>query len=357
MQAYIITTLIGCFGLNEKNKIITFIAFPKNPEKIAKKLKLSQVEIIDEEKQLQKQLWKKGYKQFIFAVRKSGVKHAEPNNKAERFVRENLRKLAIEKKFVKNQAEFNQLLTKINLEMTKVKIKKAVGRDKLIVQVNRAIEELDKSINILMERLREWYGLHFPEMNRIISDHEKYANIIEKYGLRQNVIELDLSKFRERSMGMDLTKNDIEAIQSFANKIISFYRLRENLSKYLDELLKEVSPNLRELAGSSLAAKLISSAGSVEKLARMPSSTIQLIGAEKALFRSLHGKGKTPKFGLVFMHPLIQNAPVKHKGKIARVLASKLTMAIRMDYYSKEYKADKLKKELEERVKEILSSK
>jgi len=357
MRAYIITTFIGSFGVDEKNRIVAFKPFPKIPEKMAEKLKTSEFELIEEESQLQQELWKKKFKEFVFSVRKTGVKHAEPNNPAEKFVKENLRKVAVEKKVVKDQIEFNQLLTKVNLELTKVKIKRAVERDSLIIQANGAIEELDKSTNVLAERLREFYGLHFPEMDRIVSEHEKYARIIEKFGSRKNIEDEELSQFKEKSMGVDLTEEDVKAVQSLAAEILSLYRLREDLAKYLEKLLKEVAPNFTELAGPMLSAKLISKAGGLDKLARMASSTVQLLGAEQALFRFLHGKGKSPRFGILFNHQLIQHAPEKVKGKIARVLASKLSIAAKMDYYSKEYKGDKLKKELQERVKNILNSK
>jgi nucleolar protein 56 len=357
MRAYIITTFIGCFGLDEKNKIISFKPFPKDPEKIAEKLKLSELELIEEEKQLQQELWKKGYRQFVFAVRKVGVKYIETGNKAEQFIKENLRRIAIEKKIVKDQVEFNQLLTKVNIELTKTKIKKAIERDALIIQVIDSIEELDKSINIFIERLREFYSLHFPEMDRIVKDHQKFAKLIEKFGSREKIEDPELKQFAEKSMGIDFKEEDIKILQLFAGKILELYKLRENLSKYLEKLLKEIAPNFSELAGPMLAGKLIAKAGGMEKLAKMPSSTIQLLGAEKALFRFLHGKGKSPRFGIIFAHPLIQNSPEKLKGRVARVLASKLSIAAKIDYYSKEYKADKLKQDLQERVKEILSSK
>jgi len=357
MRAYIVTTIIGCFGVNEKNEIISFIPFPKDPEKIAEKLKLSGSEIIEEEKNLQSELWKKKYKEFVFSVRKHGIKHAVPGNKAETFVKENLRKIAIEKRFVKDQIEFNQLLTKVNLELTKVKIKKAIGRDKLIIQVNGAIEELDKTINIFIERLRELYGLHFPEMDRIIKKHENFAKIVKKYGSRENIEDVKLKQFATKSIGMDLKEEDIKSVQLFAEKILELYKLRESLAKYLEKLVKDVAPNFTELAGPNITAKLIARAGGIEKLAKAASSTIQLLGSEKALFRHLHGRGKSPKYGILFSHHLIQNSSQKHRGKIARTLAAKLSIAAKMDFYSKKYKGDKLKKELEERVKEILSSK
>jgi len=359
MKAFIITTFIGTFGVSEDNKIIHFKPFEKDPTKMAEKLKLSELEIIDEERQLQQELFRRGYKLFIFSVRKSGIKHAEPGNAAENFLKENLRKLAIEKKFVKDQIEFNQLLTRMNVELTKVKIKKSIQRDSLVIQANGAIEELDKSINIFIERLREFYGLHFPEMDRIVSSHEKYAKLIEKYGSREKIDDPDLKQIAQNSMGIDLTEEDIKTVQSLAIQILQLYKLRENLSKYLEKSLKDVAPNFSDLAGSLLASKLIARAGGMEKISKMASSTIQLLGAERALFRHLHSRGKTksPKYGIIFSHPLIQNAPQDKRGKIARLLAAKLSIAAKIDYYSKEYRGDKAKKDLEERVKEILSSK
>jgi len=357
MRAYIITTFIGTFAIDENKKIISFKPFPKDPSIIAEKYKTSEFEVIDDEKKLMFELGRKGYKEFVFPFRKDGARNIETGTDQEAFIKDNLRKLAVERQFVKDQAEFNSLLTKINLELTRVKIKKAMGRDGLILQANGALEELDKSINILMERLREWYGLHFPEMNRAVESHEKYATLVEKFGRRDKIDDAELKQFIEKSMGMDLKNEDFKIIQGFASEINTLYKMREKISKYLDSILKEVAPNLRELAGPLLAAKLISKAGGLEKLARSPSSTIQLLGSEKALFRFLHGRGKSPKYGILFSHQYIQNAPREHKGKIARTLAAKLSIAAKMDFYSKKYKADELKKDLEQRIKEIVKGK
>ncbi|MFH0711038.1 MAG: C/D box methylation guide ribonucleoprotein complex aNOP56 subunit [Candidatus Aenigmatarchaeota archaeon] len=353
MRVYILTTFIGIFAVDENKKILTFKPFPKNPELIAQQYKTSEFEVTADEKKLMYELGKKGYREFVFPFRKNGARNIEANTDQEAFIKDNLRKFAVERQFVKDQTEFNNLLTKINLEMTKVKIKKAMGRDGLVVQANGALEELDRSINVLIERLREWYGLHFPEMNRVVDSHEKYATLIEKFGQRMMIDDQELKQFTEKSMGMDLKEDDIKIIQSFASEISSLYKTREKISKYLDTILKEVAPNLRELAGPLLAAKLISKAGGLEKIARSPSSTIQLLGAEKALFRFLHGRGKSPKFGILFNHPLVQNASIDQKGKIARTLASKLSIAVKIDFYSHEYKADGLKKDLDERMKKI----
>jgi len=219
-----------------------------------------------------------------------------------------------------------------------------------------AIEDIDKSINVLIERLREFYGTHFPEMDRIIGDHKKYAKIVEEFGPRERIEEAELKELARNSMGIDLKDDDIKAVQSLAEEISRLYQLRGDLVKYLEKVLREVAPNFTELAGPILAAKLIAKAGGLEKLSKMPSSTIQLIGAEKSLFRFLHGKGKSPRFGLLYYHPLVIGAPEKLKGRVARVLSSKLSIAAKMDFYSKEYRADKLKQELDGKVKKIMSS-
>ncbi len=357
MKVYIIPTFIGVFGVSEEKKVLAFKPFEKDSAKVAEKVKRSEIEMLDEEKLVRNELGRKNYREFVFTSRKEGARHVEFNSDAEQFLKDNLRKFAIEKKFVKDQIEFNQFFTKFNLELAKVKIKKAVGRDSLIVQANGGIEEIDKCVNIFVERLREWYGLHFPEMDRAVQNHEKFALLVEKFGSRENVDEESVKELKSKSMGADLKEEDIKTIQLFAAEINRIYALRKNLSKYLEGMLKEVAPNFTDLAGASLSAKLISKAGGLDKLARMPSSTIQLLGAEKALFRFLHGKGKSPRFGLIFNHQLVQNAPEQLKGKVARIISSKLSIAAKLDYYSKEYKGDKMRKEMEERINGILKSK
>jgi nucleolar protein 56 len=342
MKATIVTTFIGCFGVGENDEISIFVGFPKDPRAIAERIRASKIGFIDEEKKAEDDLRKKGFDDV------SKGESAAINAK--------LMALAIEHGVVKSQIEFNQLISKINIELTKVEIKKSIGKDNLIMQTNGAIEELEKSINVLVERLREWYGLHFPEMSRMVGDNEKYADIVKRFGPRGNIDHPDLSYFRTRSMGVDLSPMDAEAVQTFAARIKDLYELRKQLSDYMDGLLREAAPNTREVAGPALAAKLIGLAGGLEKLSRMPSSTIQLLGAEKALFRHLHGRGKSPKHGIIIMHPMIQNAPMESKGKLARLLASKLSIAAKMDFYSKTNKGREMRKDLEDKAKEYLTS-
>jgi len=334
--------------------IICFELFPKNPEEIAEKLKISENEIIEEERKVQLELKRKGF-EVVFSREKKGVEKFEVGNKGEKFIKENLRKLALEYNFVKTQDEFNQLLTKINIELTKVKIKKSIEKDSFVIQTIKIIEDMNKMINVLTERLREFYSLHFPELDKKIEDHEKYAKIIEKYGSREKIEDPELKQLAKKSMGVEFGEEEIKAVRAIATQILSLYKLKESLTKQLEKTLKEIAPNLTELAGAILSAKLIAKAGSLEKLAKMPSSSIQLLGAEKSLFRFLRGKGKSPRFGLLFNHPLVFKAPEKLKGKVARIVASKLSIAAKLDFYSREYRGEKLKKELEEKVKKALS--
>jgi nucleolar protein 56 len=268
-----------------------------------------------------------------------------------------LRSLAIEKGIVKDQVEFNELLTKVGIELSKERMKAAISRDELIIQGVRAVEEIEKTLNIFVERLREWYSIHFPEMDKAVKSHEKFVNLVAKFGSREKIEDPEISLLAGKSIGIDLREEDIKIFQLFAQKILEMRRLYEELTKYIEKVTREVAPNFSELATPLLAAKLISKAGGLEKLAKLSSSSIQLMGSEKALFRYLHGKGKPPKHGLIFNHPLIQKSPAKSRGKIARVLASKLSMAAKIDFFTGKYKADELKKELEERIKEVLSSK
>lgn len=354
MRAYIVTSFIGVFGVSEENQIICFELFPKNPEEIAEKLKISENEIIEEERKVQLELKRKGF-EVVFSREKKGVEKFEVGNEGEKFIKENLRKLALEYNFVKTQDEFNQLLTKINIELTKVKIKKSIEKDSFVIQTIKIIEDMNKMINVLTERLREFYSLHFPELDKKIEDHEKYAKIIEKYGSREKIEDPELKQLAKKSMGVEFGEEEIKAVRAIATQILSLYKLKESLTKQLEKTLKEIAPNLTELAGAILSAKLIAKAGSLEKLAKMPSSSIQLLGAEKSLFRFLRGKGKSPRFGLLFNHPLVFKAPEKLKGKVARIVASKLSIAAKLDFYSREYRGEKLKKELEEKVKKALS--
>jgi nucleolar protein 56 len=351
MKAYIANNLLGVFGLDPNGELIDYVLFPKDANIIVQRIE--ETDLTLEEKEIITKLKKKNYTELISSKRNIAFQ-LDTEKVGEKLLRQNLR--TIIKKINISDSDFNERLTEIGVLITKKKIKEVVKKDKIIMQAIDAIDEIDKSLNIFTARLREWYGLHFPEMESAIEKNEKFVKLVSEYGLRENMNEPELKQIAETSMGITLDKKDEEILKNYATKLKELYKFREHLEKYVGYALKEVAPNLQELAGDLTAARLIALTGGLEKLAKKPSSTIQLLGAEKALFRFLHGRGRSPKYGLLFTHQLVQNAPLEKRGKIARILASKLSIAVKMDYYGKKIKSDKLKRDLEVRIKKIMGS-
>ena len=173
-------------------------------------------------------------------------------------------------------------------------------------------------------------------------------------GKKENIKEADIKKIAEKSVGMEFSDKDIENIKMFAESLLNFFNVRKKLDSYIKEIAEREMPNTTAITGHLLAARFVSMAGGLEKLARMPTSRIQLLGAEKALFRHMRTRAKAPKHGILFAHPYIQQAPKELRGKVARILASKISIAARMDFFSREDKSKQLKEELEKEVKRVL---
>ena len=222
-----------------------------------------------------------------------------------------------------------------NLELTKEGLKNAVNEDNLIIQAIANINELDKIANTMSKRLREWYSLYYPELSEEIEDHEKYVELV----LEQERIQ--------GSFGADLSDFDLEEMKLLAGRIISIYALRKQHELYLEKIMIKYCPNLLELAGATIAARLIELGKGLKHLALLPASTVQLLGAEKALFRHLKTGSRSPKYGVIINHPLIQKAPRDKRGKAARMLADKLSLCARLDFFKGEFKALDYRIELE----------
>ncbi|RKF58859.1 Nucleolar protein 58 [Golovinomyces cichoracearum] len=218
--------------------------------------------------------------------------------------------------------------------------------DTMIVQAIALLDDLDKELNTYAMRVKEWYGWHFPEMGKIVNDNLAYARIILKIGMRQKCSNSDLSDIlpeeietaikaaAEVSMGTEITEEDLENIQLLAEQVIGFTEYRQQLSSYLTARMNAIAPNLTEMVGELVGARLIAHSGSLMNLAKSPASTIQILGAEKALFRALKTKHDTPKYGLIYHASLVGQATGKNKGKIARMLAAKAAIGIRVDALS-----------------------
>ncbi|CDZ96784.1 nop domain-containing protein [Phaffia rhodozyma] len=215
--------------------------------------------------------------------------------------------------------------------------------DTMIIQAIALLDDLDKEINIYSMRTKEWYGWHFPEMGKIIVDNLAYAKVVRAMGFRTNAsttsfetilpedLEATLKQAAELSMGTEISESDINHIHSLCDQVIAITEYRAQLYEYLKNRMAAIAPNLTALVGELVGARLISHAGSLLNLAKHPASTIQILGAEKALFRALKTKHDTPKYGLIYHASLIGQAPQKLKGKMARMVATKTALSIRVD--------------------------
>ncbi|XP_059617282.1 nucleolar protein 58 [Phlebotomus argentipes] len=238
--------------------------------------------------------------------------------------------------------------------------------DTMIVQAQCLLEDLDKELNNYMMRAREWYGWHFPELGKIVTDNIAFVKTVKLVGMRENMGQTDLSDIlpedveekvkeaAEISMGTEISEEDILNIQQLCDEIISINEYRTHLFDYLKTRMFAIAPNLTVLVGESVGARLISHAGSLVNLAKHPASTVQILGAEKALFRALKAKKDTPKYGLIYHAQLVGQASAKNKGKISRSLAAKAALATRVDAFGEDVKFElgaEHKAKLESRLK------
>nr|XP_015214876.1 PREDICTED: nucleolar protein 58 [Lepisosteus oculatus] len=215
--------------------------------------------------------------------------------------------------------------------------------DTMIVQAISLLDDLDKELNNYIMRCREWYGWHFPELGKIITDNLAYCKAIRKIGARTNVASTDLSDIlpeevegevktaAEISMGTEVSEEDIANISHLCDQVIEISEYRAQLYDYLKNRMMAIAPNLTIMVGELVGARLISHAGSLLNLAKHPASTVQILGAEKALFRALKTRRDTPKYGLIYHASLVGQTTPKNKGKISRMLAAKAALAIRYD--------------------------
>jgi len=225
------------------------------------------------------------------------------------------------------------------LELTRVKLQNSVTADVLIIQASLALEDIQKSLQSLSTRFREWYEYYYPELSKKNPDH---AKLIQE-ALKQEKIQ--------PSVGGKLSKKDISILKSFAKTLNDLHEKEAELEKYISESMQDYCPNIKELAGAILGAKLLASAHGLSNLAKMSASKLQLLGAEKALFRHMLGQGKSPKHGIIINHPFVLNSPREKKGKAARLVADKLSIAAKLDYFKGDFLAPQLKKDIEEKLK------
>jgi nucleolar protein 56 len=386
LEAYVIETPVGVFVSDDKGKLIGKHLFATDPQRAATELKDFQEgklnpSLLDTIKQTSAT-----YSPFIFESQ-SPSRAVEREAKVSVAVRESkvagdlrnllssespnrtnwLKDAAIDSPNLKTARAYNEFARLVALQVARSGIASAASkRDLSAVQAVRAMDDLDKTLNLLAGRVREWYGLHFPEMDRLVERHDSYAHLVAKLGNRRNftpealAVEglpgdkcQELAKAAARSMGAELEELDFSVLQSFCNQMLDLYKFREKSEAYVGEVMKDVAPNMTAVVGAALSARLISIAGSLQNLAKMPASTLQVLGAEKALFRSLKTGARPPKHGVIFQHTAIHQAPRWQRGKIARALSGKLTIASRVDAFSGEFVGEKLRDNVTKKIEEI----
>jgi len=242
--------------------------------------------------------------------------------------------------------------------------------DNMVIQSIALLDQLDKDVNLFGMRIREWYSYHFPELFKLIPDQYKYVkcatvimdrkNLNDETLIKVNEIIDDEEKLAEiaeaarTSMGMDISPMDMLNIERFGARVIALTEYRQKLHAYIKDRMHSCAPSLSALIGEQVGARLISRAGSLTNLAKYPASTVQILGAEKALFRALKTRSNTPKYGLLFHSTFIGRAAMKNKGRISRFLANKCSIASRIDCFSEVPVAtfgEHLRKQVEDRLK------
>ncbi len=313
--------VLGLFVL-EDEELVEFFSFSKDPLEVTKKLK----QTTDKEKELKEKYGEMEEAQIdAFDIgKKAGL--------------------------VESREQVYSLMKKVSKEYTRSRIKEEQDHDQVMIQAVRRLSELDKQINKSIERLKAWYGLYFPELEQKVSDNEEFLEKISNEFYREKIMEkMDIKD----TTGFEMDDMDIEHLKNFVDSTLKIVGEKKDLESYVESLAERLVPNTSAVVGPLLAAKTLSEAGSLKKLARMPSSTIQVLGAEKALFRHMEGKGSAPKHGILFLHHTVSGLPEDKRGKMARYLSNKLALAARLDMYEGEFKGEEYREEVEEKYRKL----
>ena len=255
-------------------------------------------------------------------------------------------KILVDSGFAQDENDAMNKLREFAIQLSSSKITEvSQSPDLHIIQAVNTLDETDKIINNISSRLREWYGLHFPELDNLIDSINGYSQIVLS-GKRENISKEDfenagfpeskvemLSLVKEKSRGGNITEKNLSIVQGLAKQILELFELRKTIEAQIEEQMKEEAPNISAVLGTIVGARILAHAGSMKKLSSIPASTIQILGAEKALFRSLKTGSNPPKHGILFQHAIVHSAPKWQRGKIARAVAGKAAIAARVDVY------------------------
>ncbi|MDR3222846.1 MAG: ATP-binding protein [Methanobrevibacter sp.] len=365
MEAFIALCIDGFVAFDKNLKIIDYESFKDN-EIHLKIIENLNNEVLDEEVNIINKIAKEysiiniesnkklsDYKTKINNLNNLEIKLNTTNIGGE-YLRENLEKILLSIGFESKEKIRKMIVDNCNI-IARLKMKESSQEeDKLLIQSINAIDEIDEAVSKLVERIREWYAIYFPEIE-IIHKNETYVKLIADIGDREEIIENHLGEHElsiEVSNGADIEIEDLEMIKGFGKSIKSLQESRKAIDEYIDIKMNKIAPNLKNLVGSSLGAKLIAHVGSMKKLALYPSGTIQILGAEKALFRHFKTGENPPKHGIIFQHPNVRTSKWWVRGKIARTLALKISLSVRKDYFNGNLD-EKIKEDFIEKIEKI----
>ena len=333
MECYITYCVKGFFAFDSENELISKKLFPED-EIISRLAEINDKQIVKEEKEIIEEVSME-YDEILIESNKRLSDYDNPKvvirtpNQAGEYLRGNYAEFGLDE----------EEITKIyqNLAIYKIK-KESSSEDKHLIQAVNSIDEIDESISKLIERIREWYALYFPEMD-VIKNNETYIRLISENKSKDEIVKAKPDAFPDDIIDLDedINPEDLEIMNNYAKSIHELQKSRKNIENYIDHKMESIAPNLRLLVGPTLGAKLISHAGGIKRLALYPSSTVQIMGAEKALFRHLKSGDRPPKYGLIYQHPQVRGAKWWNRGKIARMLAGRISLAVRRDVFTKTF--------------------
>ena len=333
MECYITYCVKGFFAFDSENELISKKLFPED-EIISRLAEINDKQIVKEEKEIIEEVSME-YDEILIESNKRLSDYDNPKvvirtpNQAGEYLRGNYAEFELD------EAEIAKIYQ--NLAIYKIK-KESSSEDKHLIQAVNSIDEIDESISKLIERIREWYALYFPEMD-VIKNNETYIKLISENKSKDEIVKAKPDAFPDDIIDLDedINPEDLEIMNNYAKSIHELQKSRKNIENYIDHKMESIAPNLRLLVGPTLGAKLISHAGGIKRLALYPSSTVQIMGAEKALFRHLKSGDRPPKYGLIYQHPQVRGAKWWNRGKIARMLAGRISLAVRRDVFTKTF--------------------
>ena len=333
MECYITYCVKGFFAFDSENKLICKRLFPEE-EIINRLAEITDKKIVLEENDIINEV-SEDYDEIIIESNKrlsdydnEKIIVKTPNQGGE-YLRSHY------DEFDLDDTEISRIYQ--NLAIYKIK-KESASEDKHLIQAINSIDEIDESVSKLIERIREWYALYLPEME-VVRNNETYIRLISENKSKDEIIKAKPEAFPDDMIDLeeDINPMDLEIMNDYAKSIHELQKSRKNIENYIDSKMEAIAPNLRLLVGPTLGAKLISHAGGIKRLAMYPSSTVQIMGAEKALFRHLKSGDRPPKYGLIYQHPQVRGAKWWNRGKIARMLAGRISLAARRDVFTKTF--------------------